>query len=426
LNARLGPKSASLSHAVLFLAGVGIALAAIAGLSHAIAPAMGLDEATLQWPFAMGVVIAAIRVYGVRRPRIGPGSFAQQQARMLEFERLFDEIGTVASIDALIRRAGERVDAIIEPESIVVYARADAHFTPVFSRGREPPIPSHAETSLLVHALERRAQPIRVGSSEIDGFDRAALETLGVDLIVPIRGREELVAFACLGRKPSGEPYVPQEIAQLERLASRCFEVLLRLTPARGRESASQVFRRDGELWTIASQGKEIRLRDMRGLHYLAAMLRDPGREFSAADLVGLGRGLAPGRSSEDPGLRVVRGLGDAGERIDARARAAYRERLVEVEAERADAERRGDLARLARASEEREALLMELVAACGKNAASHDERARLSVTKAIGSALAKVSERHPELGAHLSATIHRGYHCAYVPDPRVSVQWET
>jgi hypothetical protein len=47
-------------------------------------------------------------------------------------------------------------------------------------------------------------------------------------------------------------------------------------------------------------------------------------------------------------------------------------------------------------------------------------------VTEAIGAGLEKIAERHPELGAHLSATIRRGHFCSYVPDPRVPIKWET
>jgi hypothetical protein len=49
-----------------------------------------------------------------------------------------------------------------------------------------------------------------------------------------------------------------------------------------------------------------------------------------------------------------------------------------------------------------------------------------VSVTKSIRSALERISERHPELGAHLLATIGRGYLCAYLPDPRTPSDWET
>lgn len=235
------------------------------------------------------------------------------------------------------------------------------------------------------------------------------------------------MAFVCLGRKRSGDIYVPLEIVQLGAVAIRCAEVLLRLTSSRGGEPGRQVFRRDGELWAIESGGKAIQLRDMRGLHYLAALLREPGREIAATDLMNLGRGLPMGPAPSDAALRVARGLCDAGERIDARARAAYRARLAEIEADRAEAERHGDLGRLERASEEREALLAELSAAAGdRRTAAHGERARLAVKKAIGFVLARIAERHPELGAHLAATVHRGHACAYLPDPRTPSEWET
>jgi non-specific serine/threonine protein kinase len=150
-------------------------------------------------------------------------------------------------------------------------------------------------------------------------------------------------------------------------------------------------------------------------------LLREPGREFSATDLVRFANGAPLVQSMGDPALSVVSGLGDAGDRLDARARASYRERLREIEEELAEAERHGDLGRLDRVSEEREALLAEVVAAAhGRRAASHVENARLSVSKAIRAALEKIAERHPELGAHLSATIRRGYLCTYVPDPRL------
>jgi non-specific serine/threonine protein kinase len=121
-----------------------------------------------------------------------------------------------------------------------------------------------------------------------------------------------------------------------------------------------------------------------------------------------------------------VEGLGDAGAPIEAQARAAYRERLRALDAEQAEAERNADLGQLGLLSAEREALLSELEgAARGRRAASHSERARVAVTKAIKAALDKIAERHPELGAHLSAPIRRGYVCAYVPDPRSRVEWE-
>jgi hypothetical protein len=388
---------------------------------------LGIEPAGLQWLLTMALVLAAVPAHWFLWPRIDRQMFAERHQRMLGFARLLDEIGSYDSAEELVRMASTRVDALLEPESISVYARTDGHFTSVLTRGHAKPDAAYEPDSPLVRALEQRGKALWADASELNPFDRAALETLGVELIVPIRGRKGLMAFVCMGRKRSGDIYTPQEVAHLGAVANRCSEVLLRLSPEPAAETPRQVFHREEDFWTIASAGKEIRLRDMRGLRYLATLLREPGRQFAATALVSLANGTPIEPSHQDPALSVVSGLGGAGERLDARARSAYRQRLHEIEAERAEAERHGDLGRLERASEEREALLAELVAAArGRRAASHAERARVLVTKAIGSALERISERHPELGAHLSATIRRGYLCVYVPDPRIPSDWET
>jgi hypothetical protein len=422
--------SAATSYTILGLAVVGSTFAVLPGLSQAAAPVMGIGPATVQWLLTMALILAAIPAHSFLWPRIDRRMFAERNRRMLGFARLLDEIGSYASVQELLRLAGERLDALLEPDSITLYARTDGYFTPVLARSRAKSDSSFETSSPLVRTLEQRGRPLWANASELDAFDRAALETLDVELIVPIRGHDGVAAFVCLGHKRSGDIYTPQEVAHLGAVANRCSEVLLRLTepprPAMG-ELPAQVFRRDGEFWTIASAGKEIRLRDMRGLYYLATLLREPGREFPATDLVKAANGMPLTRSAEDPALSVVSGLGDAGECLDARARAAYRDRLREIETERAEAERNRDLGRLTRASEEREALLAELLAAArGRRSASHAERARVAVTKAIRTALEKIAERHPELGTHLSATIRRGYLCTYIPDPRLPSDWET
>src|SRR5262249_54149575 len=56
------------------------------------------------------------------------------------------------------------------------------------------------------------------------------------------------------------------------------------------------VFRREGDYWTISYEGQAFRLRDARGLRCLAELLRNPGRELAAIDLVA--GGVAGARGS--------------------------------------------------------------------------------------------------------------------------------
>ena len=51
--------------------------------------------------------------------------------------------------------------------------------------------------------------------------------------------------------------------------------------------SDQALFRKEGEYWTVGYGGSIFRLKDTKGLAYLAQQLRHPGTEFHALDLVG-------------------------------------------------------------------------------------------------------------------------------------------
>jgi hypothetical protein len=58
-------------------------------------------------------------------------------------------------------------------------------------------------------------------------------------------------------------------------------------TPGLATESTDgRVFRREGEYWTIAYDGAVFRLRDGKGLRYLAHLLQHPGERFPAAGML--------------------------------------------------------------------------------------------------------------------------------------------
>ena len=124
-----------------------------------------------------------------------------------------------------------------------------------------------------------------------------------------------------------------------------------------------------------------------------------------------------------------VGGLGDAGTVLDTQAKAAYKRRLDELQADLAEAQRLHDLARVTTTQAEIEFLTAELVAAVGlggrdRHVASSAERARLMVTKAIRAALHKLRDNHPALGHHLTTSITTGTFCTYTPDPTAPLSW--
>src|SRR5262245_24016966 len=200
------------------------------------------------------------------------------------------------------------------------------------------------------------------------------------------------------------------------------------------------LFFKEGEYWTLGYAGKLFRLKDTQGLAHLAQLLRAPGTEFHALDLV---RGGATGTEArEDAGATVVPtgpereadlhvgNLGDAGEWLDAQAKTAYRRRLAELHEELQAAKALGRIAQAEAAGRGIDALVAELARATGlggrdRRAASATERARQSVTRTIKSAVNKIAEHQPELGHILARCIKTGTYCCYTPDPHMPITWD-
>ena len=188
------------------------------------------------------------------------------------------------------------------------------------------------------------------------------------------------------------------------------------------------VFRREGEYWSVAFRKEAFRLRDTKGLQYLARLLANPGREVHVLDLVGVNAGGS--RTADTDSELGGDAWGAADDVLDPQARAAYQQRLQELAAELAEAESWNDTERASRIREETEHLTTELTAAMGlggksRKTTSASERARVNVTRAIRTAMTRILENDPELGHHLESTVRTGTFCSYVPDSRVPVDWK-
>jgi hypothetical protein len=171
-------------------------------------------------------------------------------------------------------------------------------------------------------------------------------------------------------------------------------------------------------------------MRDAKGLRYLARLIAEPGREFHVLDLVAVESGWPPDVNPSGGATAGFTFLGDAGELLDAQAKAAYRRRLAEIEEDIEEAQSAGDAQRQAQANTEREFLVRELSRAVGlggkdRRAGSASERARASVTRAVRSAMARIRKQSSPLWEHLNRNIQTGTHCAYLPDRQVPVVWK-
>jgi pimeloyl-ACP methyl ester carboxylesterase len=204
-------------------------------------------------------------------------------------------------------------------------------------------------------------------------------------------------------------------------------------------EAQGGVFRREGEFWTIACRGEVFRIKDVRGLAYIAYLLGHPGEEFHVLSLAsktggrqGEADALAEPATEEQAAhfdLTVSR-MGDAGEMLDAQAKAAYKRRTAELREQLEEARELNQLEVVDRLEDEIETLGRELSRAVGldgrdRRAASAAERARINVTRAIKIALERIAEHNPALASLLTSSIRTGTFCSYTPDAHLPASWQ-
>ncbi len=191
-------------------------------------------------------------------------------------------------------------------------------------------------------------------------------------------------------------------------------------------ESAFEGLWREGDYWALRFRGREARLRDIKGLGYLAVLLEHPGTDIHVLEIVAAAEGAPPRSRStitdRNESFRVDDATG-AGAALDAQAKAAYRARIEELREELERAREWADGERAARAQVELDFIAQELARAVGlggrdRPTASQAERARQNVGRAINNAVRRIASALPELGAHLERAVHTGATCSYCPEP--------
>lgn len=233
------------------------------------------------------------------------------------------------------------------------------------------------------------------------------------------------VLAAASGDRDRAAAHFAAAIEQAERLAAPPWAEAARRaaaaldTPTAATETTGAVFRRDGSTWTLRYDGRGVHLPHTKGLADLHRLLRRPGVEVAAVDLLA--------SASGDEVTADARLGGD--DLLDAEARARYRDHLETLDEQIDTAAALGDDARAARLDAERQALIEQLKAATGLGGRSrrlgdNAERARKSVTNRIRNTLKKIEAVHPALAGHLHEAVATGSACVYRPEPQAP-QWE-
>lgn len=167
-------------------------------------------------------------------------------------------------------------------------------------------------------------------------------------------------------------------------------------------------FRTMGEDRKICFAGKSVTLPEVKGFADIEQLIRRSGEEIHCSELMG---GVSTGSDSD-----VM---------LDEKARASYRDRIRELQADLEEAEERDNPRMAGEIREELDALLDHLARASGLGGRSRklkdpNEKARSAVTWRIRSAIKKIAAVHPELGKHFGNAVRTGVFCSYSPEKPV------
>jgi hypothetical protein len=216
------------------------ALTLLPRVSAAASPVIGLESDTGQTVLSFVLAMLVVPAHRKMRPQIERLFFRERHSIEQGISDLLAELSNCASPADVTKRMGEGLDSLLSPESTIIYSSTHSSpgehgsYEPTFAGGQGVP-PVFESDSLLVSTLRDRrggltAESVVEGRNDValSPFDRAALETLGVPLVLPIRRGPELAAFLCLGPKRSGDVYTSTDLTLLGALTDKVASELLR------------------------------------------------------------------------------------------------------------------------------------------------------------------------------------------------------
>ncbi len=199
--------------------------------------------------------------------------------------------------------------------------------------------------------------------------------------------------------------------AQAVREATR-YGMAARVEEWGGRTGSLPIFtcNRQGRVWLVTVGARTASVPHNVGMEYLGELLAHPDTAIPAVDLAS-SYSFPKGRRPD--------------EILDGRAKAEYRERINDLRAEIDNATDCADFERASRAKAELDALiqaLAQVTGLCGRTRLLGDdnEKARISVRKAIMRALTTIEEADPLVASELRARVVTGAQCVFDSRSRI------
>ena len=219
--------SATTSYSILIGLVMTTSLVLVPFTASAISDVGGMEPISAQIMLSVILVPAVLLGHRYLGPKLDGWLFPEREALERNIHELLQELPQFELLSDLVVHVGRRIDELLRPDRCVVYLQSAAGFAPLFARGEAAPaVLEHGDPVITV--LRKRREPLaaegwsrRRAEGPLSSFDRAVLETLDMAVLIPIRKRDELVAFACLGPKRSGDLYTPGDLSLLAIVADQ-------------------------------------------------------------------------------------------------------------------------------------------------------------------------------------------------------------
>jgi class 3 adenylate cyclase len=219
-------------------------LVVVPKIAGAAANMFELGPGTSQLTLSLLLAVAVVPSHRRLRPKLERLFFPERHELERGTDALLADLSRCREPGELFRRTGEGLEALVNPETCAIYARAATAFGIVFARGRMVP-PAYDADGTLIAVLESIQTPLVPKTwqrrQRRHGTYWAALESVGAAVLLPIYHGDALTAFVCLGIKRSGDIYTASDLALLMAVANAVSRELVRFAEAELLAQAQQL-----------------------------------------------------------------------------------------------------------------------------------------------------------------------------------------
>lgn len=223
--------SETAAYSILLVTLISIVLLAGPSFSQAANRVTGVSPVVGQAGFFLGLLAAMALQQRFLRVWIDRRFFPERYALARGVEKLLHKLSLCEKPQTALMLIGERLSALLRPESCVVYQRETTIYASIYAHGSIEPT-SFTVNSLLTAAFQGLAAPVeiehwrRMAKTYLNSEDWSVLHGLHSAILLPIRRNDILAGFVILGPKQSGDVYTASDLALLTTLMAKVRERL--------------------------------------------------------------------------------------------------------------------------------------------------------------------------------------------------------